>query len=131
MSEVRNKIKSHTIVRPSMAVFWTPQKNIRYLLYIYVRFSFACTKSGIWQLLSILLMCLSLWFCHLIRDFPFWIFLGVQYFCDFTFHNIYWRWSFNILSAWRSLFRISKKRNSYLSLSNLSHRNKNKDVFFN
>ena len=50
-------------------------------------FENACTKSGIWQLLSIRLMCLSFWFCHLIRDFPFWIFLGVQYFCDFTFSH--------------------------------------------
>ena len=46
----------------------------------------ACTKSGIWQLLSIRLMCLNFWFCHLIGDFPFGIFLGVQYFCDFTFY---------------------------------------------
>ena len=38
-----------------------------------------------WQLLSIRLMCLSFWFCDLIRDFPFWIFPWVQYFCDFTF----------------------------------------------
>ena len=32
-------------------------------------------------------MCFSFWFCHLIREFPFWIFLGVQYFCVFTFYN--------------------------------------------
>ena len=41
-------------------------------------------------LLSIRLMCLSFWLSHLIREFPFWIFLGVQYFCDYTF------FSFNI-----------------------------------
>ena len=39
----------------------------------------SCTKSEIWQLLSIRLMCLVFWFCHLIRDFPFTIFLGVQF----------------------------------------------------
>ena len=54
-----------------------------YMLYIITIYD--CTKSGIWQLLSIHLMCLSCWFCHLITDFPFWIFLGVQYFCDFYF----------------------------------------------
>ena len=31
----------------------------------------ACTKSGIWQLLSFRLMCFIIWFCYLIRDFPF------------------------------------------------------------
>ena len=29
------------------------------------------------------LICLSFWFCHLIRDFLFWLFLRVQYFCYF------------------------------------------------
>ena len=37
-------------------------------------------KSGIWQLLPICLMCFIIWFCHSIRYFLFWIFLGVQYF---------------------------------------------------
>ena len=37
------------------------------------------------QLLSIRLMCLDFWFCLLIFYFPFWIFIGVQYFCVFTF----------------------------------------------
>ena len=31
----------------------------------------ACSKSGIWQLLSIRLMCLDFWFCLLMLDFPF------------------------------------------------------------
>ena len=30
--------------------------------------------------------CLSFWFCHLITDFSFWIFLWVRYFCYFTFY---------------------------------------------
>ena len=36
-------------------------------------------------MLSIRLMCFIIWFCQLIRVFPFWFFLGDQYFCDFTF----------------------------------------------
>ena len=47
----------------------------------------ACTKSWIWQLLSIRLMCLSLWF-YLPFDWglSFLRFLGVQYFWNFTFY---------------------------------------------
>ena len=41
----------------------------------------------LWQLLSIRLMCKCFWFWHLIWDFPFWIFLGVHYFCYFTFYQ--------------------------------------------
>ena len=37
-----------------------------------------------------------IWFCHLIRDFPFWIFLWVQYFCDLTFYM------FGDISFWSS-----------------------------
>ena len=48
----------------------------------------AYTKWGMWQLLTIRLMSLSFWFCHLIRDFLSKIFLGFQYFCDFTFFKI-------------------------------------------
>ena len=43
-------------------------------------FENACTKSGIWLLLSIRLMCFILWCCHLIRDAPFRIFLEDQWF---------------------------------------------------
>ena len=43
--------------------------------------------SQVWQLLSMRWICLSFWFCHLIRDFLFGIFLGVQYFCDFIFYS--------------------------------------------
>ena len=39
-------------------------------------------------LLSIRLMCLNFLFCHLIWDFPFWIVLGVEYFCVFNFEMI-------------------------------------------
>ena len=38
----------------------------------------------IWHLLSICLMCLSVWIRHLIRDFPFRDFLVVRYFWYFT-----------------------------------------------
>ena len=60
-------------------------------------FENTCTKSGIWQLVSIRLMCFIIWFCHLIRNFPFWIFLGAQYFCNFiiccisyVFRSFFW-----------------------------------------
>ena len=56
----------------------------------------ACT---IWQL-YIRLMCSNFWFCHLIRDFSFWIFLGLQYFCDFTFYYHNCTWSKKNLEQW-------------------------------
>lgn len=49
----------------------------------------ACIKSGRWQILSILLMCLSFWFCYLTRDVLFWIFIRIRKFCNFTFTNSY------------------------------------------
>ena len=61
----------------------------------------ACTKSGIWQLLSIRLMCLDFWVCLLILDFPFWIFLGVQCFCVFTF--CYLEMESSQLESWNHL----------------------------
>ena len=44
------------------------------------------TKTGIWRLLSIRLMCFIIWFCHSIRNFSFWIFREVQYFGGFIFY---------------------------------------------
>ena len=69
-------------------------------------FDNACTKSGIWQLLYIYLMCFIIWFCHFIRDFAFWIFLGVQYFCDSTFFCI-WDIPFPTHSVFKSLNLLS------------------------
>ena len=42
-------------------------------------------KSGIWWLLFIRLMILSFWYCHLLKDFPFKIFLWVRFFVIFHF----------------------------------------------
>ena len=50
-------------------------------------FENACTKSGIWQLLSIRLMCFILWYCHLIRDFPFLISSEFSIFVILLFHE--------------------------------------------
>ena len=46
------------------------------------------SNSWIWQLFSIRLMWLSFWSCHLIRDFPLRIFLGVRYFCYLLFSYV-------------------------------------------
>lgn len=46
----------------------------------------AGTKSGKEPLLFINLMCLGLLFYHLLRNLPFWAFLGVWYFRYFTFY---------------------------------------------
>ena len=53
-------------------------------IHYFSTFENACIMSGIWQL-SIRLMCFIIWFCHFIREFPFWIFVRGQYFCNFTF----------------------------------------------
>ena len=34
-------------------------------------------------------MCMIFWLCHLTRDFLFWIFTRVQYFCDFNFYQCF------------------------------------------
>ena len=45
------------------------------------------TNSGIWQLFSICLLCLSVRFCHVIKDCPFWIILRVWFLWYFTFYS--------------------------------------------
>ena len=58
--------------------------------------------------------CLFVWcslifcFCRLIRDFPFWILIGVQYFWDFTFHGYNQKLS--------KLHKLQKLRVSYVEL---------------
>lgn len=49
---------------------------------------FSLYIGSFWLFVFIHLMCLSIWLCHLIsmiRDSLFWIFIGVRYFCYFTF----------------------------------------------
>ena len=55
---------------------------------LFSTFENACTKSEIWRFR---LMCFIIWICHSNMDFPFWILLGVQYFCYFTFYSIHSR----------------------------------------
>jgi hypothetical protein len=45
----------------------------------------ACTESGIWQLLSIQLMCLSFWFLLFLYGFFVLKFPRIWHFCYFTF----------------------------------------------
>ena len=71
-----------------------------------------CTKSGIWQLLFICLMCLSFWICHLIRTFllffkfssEFDIFVLLLFTVIISLLNSFWN-----LSEWKLTLPLTSK----------------------
>ena len=48
-------------------------------------------------------MSFIIWFCHLMRNFSFWIFLGFQYFCDSI---LTWNQDWNFFIHWELCFII-------------------------